>query len=335
MTHLIDRPHQMHRRHEQAHRQPNMARDRSAGARVLNRVDVGRPGSEKEMSMTDQLRTGVRGAALGHLRHVRELYFHENGTKLPMNADTVRLAYISQKARLNDERVTDEMTRSQLTNELMAKAVFFSPQVSDAIKNQRLQKSKEIFSEYNDILAEIIKSLPAKIEPGYKTAIVETLKLESLALNQQIGHSSEISGKDPESGIPELVSRMNGASMEIAPVNAIEADPRLRVEIPQGTELDLKGIDAIVSRPEDGKVIDIDMKGRGKYLPTVAKLQGVDWVDESMVGPYYFTGIHEVTGHPHYLLNANSFSQIPAEGFDYTPAGQEKVRRLVHQMLDE
>jgi hypothetical protein len=339
MTHIAERPSQS--RNPEQSRQQNIGRDRNAGARILNRVDVNRPGvkPEREMSLTDQLRKGTQDAVLGHRDRVREL-FAKKGVNFEMNAANVRSMYISQKRRLQDQDITDDMTQKQLTYELMAKAVMFAPQVSEALRTRRSYKSKETLSQYNDIIAEIIESSPAKMPPGYKTAIVETLRLESAGLNKSIGHSSEISGKDPESGIVELVRCMNGASLENAPKRAISSDPRLEVTVPKpedykGVNLDLKGIDMTVARPEDGKVIDIDTKARGKYLSTVAELQGVDKVDESIVGPYYYTGIHNITGRPHYLLNANSFSQIPADNFDFTPAGQEKVRRIVHQMLDQ
>src|SRR5690606_27093210 len=110
--------------------------------------------------------------------------------------------------RLKDENITDEMTRSQLMYEQMAKAIFFAPQVSDALKTRHNRASKEVLSQYNDMLADIIESLPAKLEPGFKTAVINTLRTESLALNRQIDHSSEISGKDPESSTVQLVSMM-------------------------------------------------------------------------------------------------------------------------------
>ena len=309
---------------------------RTAGNKVLNRVAVERPtpSGEKRNSLTDQMRAGARGAAMGHLRRVRELYKREKGTELPMNADTVRLAYVSQKARLNDSRVTDEMTRSQMTNELMAQAIFFSPQVSDALKTATQRDSKAVLSQFNDLMGKIARSLPTKLAPGHKTAVIDALKLESHALNQQIGHSSEISGKDRQSGTDVLRNIMNGISCEIAPENAMRADPNLEVTIPDDTASDLAGIDMMVTRKDDGRTIVIDTKARGKYLSTIAKIEGKDRVDEAYAGAYYFTGIHE-NGYPHFLMNANAFSQIPADGFDYTPAGQEKVRRTVHQMLDQ
>lgn len=338
MTHLADRP-QHTRHHEQARRHSNEHRNRAAGGRVLNRVDVGRPGSNTtgERQLTDQLRAGARSAALAQLRHVREAHSRESGTTRPMNVEAVRNAYIAQKARLKDERVTDEMTRSQLTSELMAKAILFAPEVSDALKTRRHRQSREILSQYNDVIAEIVESLPATLTPGYKTAIVDALKLESLALNQQIGHSSEISGKDHESGLDELRTIMNGVTYEIAPKNALRGDPNLEVITPKDTASDLAGIDMIVHRKTDGKTMLVDMKTRGSYLSTVAEYQGKTWIDESSVRPYYRTQMQDMDGHryPHYLLNANSFSQIPAESFDYTPAGQEKVRRIVHEMLDQ
>jgi hypothetical protein len=341
MTHIADRPQQT-RNPEHLRRQQNERRDRSAGARTLNRVDVARPGAkpagERQVPLVDQLRMGARNAALNQLNNVRGMNQSEGGARLDMNVDTVRLAYISQKARLDDERVTDEMTRSQLTNELMAKAILFAPHASDALKNRRRHESKEVLSQYNDIMGEIVRSLPSKLRPGYKTAVVEALKLESLALNQRIGHSSEISGKDRETGLNELATIMNGVTYEIAPENGLRGDPLLEVEIPKDTRSDLEGIDMIVKRKEDGKTILIDTKTRGSYLSTVGDYQGVDWVEESSVGPYFFTEMKTMDDGsllPHYLLNANSFSQIPSEGFDYTPVGQEKLRRTVHQMLDQ
>lgn len=79
----------------------------------------------------------------------------------------------------------------------------------------------------------------------------------------------------------------------------------------------------MVRRISDDKIINIDTKGHGKYLSTVAKLQGRDWVDESSVGPYFSTKIHE-NGYPHYLLNAGSFGDIPADNFDYDEAQAKK-----------
>lgn len=329
------------RNHEHAHRDPDVRRDRHAGARVLDRVDVrppriGRDG-ERQLSLTDELRMGTRNAALDHLRRVRDIYQREKGVKLPMNTNTVRLAYIAQNARLNDERITDDMTRSQLTHELMAKAVLFAPQVSDALKHRRRHESKAVLSQYNDMVRDIVRSLPPKLKPGYKTAIVEALKLESLALNKEIGHSSEISGKDPETRIDELTTIMNGISYEVAPENGLRADPRLDVAIPDDTDSDLEGIDMIVTRKEDDKTVLVDTKTRGSYLRTIAELQGLEWVDAANAPPYYFTEMKSRDGRdfPHYILNANSFGEIPAEGFDYTPTGQDKLRRTIHQMLDE
>lgn len=337
MTHLADRP-QHKRHHEQARRHSNEHRNRAAGGRILNRVDVGRPGGNTtgERQLTDQLRAGARGAALAQLRYVREQNKH--GSKLPMNADAVHLAYVAQTNRLKNEQITDEMTRSQLTNELMAKAILFAPEASDALKTRRHRKSRETLSQYNDIITEIVESLPATLTPGYKTAIVDALKLESLALNQQIGHSSEISGKDHESGLDELRTIMNGVTYEIAPKNALRSDPSLEVITPTDTASDLAGIDMIVQRKTDGKTMLVDMKTRGSYLSTVAEYQGKTWVDASTVRPYYFTRMQDMDdgySYPHYLLNSNAFGEIPAESFDYTPAGQEKVRRIVHEMLDQ
>ena len=273
---------------------------------------------------------------IGQLNRVRESY-QRRGIELGMDAETARVAYITQKARLSDTRVTDEMTRSQLTNELMAKAILFAPQVSDALRTRHHHSSKATLSQYNDIIGEIVRSLPAKLAPGYKTAIVESLRQESSAFNQRIGHSSEISGKDRETGLNELRTIMSGVEYEIAPINGLRGDPSLEVIVPKDTESDLAGIDMIVKRKKDGKTILVDTKTRGSYLRTVAELQGREWVDESVTPPYYFTEMEDRDGHSyqHYLLNANSFSQIPAEGFDYTPAGQDKLRRTVHQMLDE
>ncbi len=339
MTHLADRP-QHTRHHEHARHHSNERRDRAAGVRILDRVDVGRPTGNRsgERQLTDQLRAGARGAALAQLNDVRAQNEFEGGAKLPLNADTVHLAHISQIDRLANEQITDDMTRSQLTNELMAQAILAAPEVSDALKTRRRRESREILSRYNDVLAAIVESLPSKLTPGYKTAIVDALKLESLALNQQIGHSSEISGKDHESGLDELRTIMNGVTYEIAPKNALRGDPNLEVITPQDTASDLKGIDMIVKRKSDGKMMLVDMKTRGSYLSTVAEYQGRTWVDERAAGSYYFTKMQYMDDgeeYPHYLLNSNSFGQIPAEGFDYTPAGQEKVRRIVHEMLDQ
>jgi len=61
---------------------------------------------------------------------------------------------------------------------------------------------------------------------------MDTIKFESLALNKQIGHSSEISGKD-DHGLEVLRTMVNGASYEIAPENALYDDPNLEVIIPR------------------------------------------------------------------------------------------------------
>lgn len=318
---------------EQSRQPLTEMRQRQAGSKILNRVDVQRPGSERQLSLTDQLRAGARGAAMRQLNGVREMTERKTGQRFPLNADVVRAAYLAQRERLKDESITDDMTRKQLTNELIAKAILFAPQASDALRTHKRHESKIILSQYNDVLGEIIRSLPPHLAPGYKSAIMDTIKFESLALNKQIGHSSEISGKD-DHGLEVLRTMVNGASYEIAPENALYDDPNLEVIIPKDTQSDLEGIDMMVRRISDGKVINIDTKGHGKYLSTVAKLQHKDWVDEGNVGPYFFTKIHE-NGHPHYLLNAGAFGDIPADNFDYDEAGQEKVRQIVHRMLDE
>lgn len=336
MTHAAER-HQSVPRPEALQNRRNNYRDRSTGAQALRAVDLRRPGTrtdgENLTSLTNQMAEGARKAAVGHLRRVRDVYKREKGVDLPMNADTVRLAFISQQARLNDEKITDDMTQSQLTNELMALAIFFAPQASDALKTHRHRQSKAILSQYNDIVGRIARSLPRHLVPGQKTAVIDALRHESLALNQQIGHSSEISGKDPESRLGVINTIMTGVSGEIAPENALQDDPDLTVIIPQDTESDLRGIDMMVRRKSDGKTINIDTKSHGKYLSTVAEHEGVDWVDERSIGPYYFVKMHE-NGNPHYLLNASAFGEIPAEGLDYTPTGQKEVREAVHQMLN-
>ena len=331
MTFTSERPTYTHNA-EKLRRQRNDV-PRQAGSKILNRVDVQRPGSERQPSLTEQLRAGAQSAAMRQLNGVRSLTEQKTGQRLPLNADVVKAAYLAQRQRLKDESITDDMTRKQLTNELIAKAILFAPQVSDALRTHKRHESKVILSQYNDVLAEIIRSLPSHLAPGYKSAVMDAIKFESLALNKEIGHSSEISGKD-DHGLEVLRTMVNGASYEIAPENALYDDPNLEVIIPKDTESDLEGIDMIVRRISDGKTINIDTKGHGKYLSTVAKLQGVDWVDERNVGPYFFTKIHE-NGHPHYLLNAGAFGDIPADNFDYDDAGQENVRQTVNRMLDE
>lgn len=333
MTFTSERPRHS-RQHEQT-RNNSDVRNRVVGGRVLGSIDVRRPGQTngEQQSLTDQLRSGARGVAIQQLNAVREMTEQKTGQKFPLNADVVRAAYLAQRHRLKDESVTENLTRKQLTNELIAKAILFAPQASDALRTHKRHESKAVLSQYNDILAEIIRSLPSHLAPGYKSAVMDTIKYESLALNKQIGHSSEISGKD-DHGLEVLRTMVNGASYEIAPENALYDDPNLEVIIPKDTESDLEGIDMMVRRISDGKTINIDTKGHGKYLSTVAKLQGRDWVDESSVGPYFFTKIHE-NGYPHYLLNAGSFGDIPADNFDYDEAGQEKVRQTVNRMLDE
>lgn len=337
--HFPERNHNQHGR---------LSRDsRKLGGGVLEATELNRPSSatgvEREVSLNDQLSNGARGAVLAQFARMQDVLQKKGGgEKLQLNADTIRLAYIAQKARLKDKRITDEMTRKQLMYELMAKAILFAPQVSDAKRTNRNRESKAVLSQYNDIFGEIVRSLPAKIVPGYKTAIVDALVRESALLNKRIGHSSEVTSKDTRSGINEIQSTMNGVSYEIAPVNGLRRDPRLEVVVPEDTESDLEGIDMIVKRREDNSTILIDTKTRGSYLASVAEEMGLNWVDEAVAGTYYFTNMHEVVdengetkSYPHYLLNANSFSQIPAEGFDFTPLGQEKLLRTVHEMLDE
>ena len=322
-----------HRRVNPNHRHYDTPHRRFMGGKVLNRANVNVLVGERQTQLAQELRKDALDTMYSHLHELSEESRRETGRPLPVNADGIRTAYIAQTARLRDKQATSHMTPRQLTSEYMAKAILFSPQASDALVTRRHHESKATLSRYNDTIGEIAGSLPEHMEPGYKVAVVDALKAGSRDLNDRIGHSSEIADKDPESGIDEIWTIMNGEQDEIAPENALKDDPSLELIVPQDTASDLVGIDMQVKRLSDGKLINIDTKSHGKYLSTVAKKTHVDWVDESATGPYYFVGIHE-NGYPHYLLNASAFGEIPDDGFEYTPEGQEQLRRTVHEMLD-
>ena len=342
MPHFGDRP-QSKKSHSHLRDKPVVPRKIGRGA--LNSGDVRRPGvqstGEVRTTLVEKLQRNTRAAASGHLRRVREVFERRDGTKPPLNDGLVRQAYNSQRKRLMDRKITDEMTTAQLTAELMAKAVLFSPTVSDALKHRHTQRSKDEFAEWNDILGEISRSLPGQLQPGYKTGVADVLKAESLALGNQIGHSVEICGRDPKTGRDNILQDLLGVQGEVSAMNDLQTDPRLSVKVPEGSEfgtddveLDREGIDMIVERPEDGKKIFIDAKSHGSYLRYISDLQGVRYVPEDSVGSYYFTEFHR-RGAPHYLLNIDAFGEIPADGFHYTPQGRAQLLRTVHEMLDQ
>jgi len=280
-----------------------------------------------------RLMLNARAAASARIREVRQLHISKQGSDLPLNADTIHLAYLTQRARLQDENITDDLTRSQLTGEIMAKAILMAPEVSDAIKELHLDSSKAVFSEYNDILGEIIRSLPERIAPGTKTDLFETLKFESFELNDSIGHKSEISQEHKESHIGYLKEMLDGAQREVATTRAIQRMPGVRVVIPKDAKADLVGIDAIVGRVADGKTIFIDIKAHRSYMERIKKIKHLDWIDNEYLKPSFYTGIHE-RGKPHFLLDTSVFGKFPAEEFEFSPRGQEKLQHEIQWMLD-
>lgn len=302
------------------------------GHAVLNKIDQNLLVGKEQIELAETLAKDALAVTYSHLHTVNEQRIAKTGQPLPTTADGVREAYIAMAEKLQDKQITDQMTDEQLTHELMAKAILFSPQVSDALQTHFHHESKKILSMYNDVIGEIARSLPKHMTPGYKEAVVHALMTASQELNNKIGHSSEIAEQDPASGIDVIWSIMKGAQDEIAPENALQNDPEVKLIIPKDTESDLVGIDLMVERLTDGKTINIDMKSHGKYLSTVAKKEHIDWVDESIVGPYYYVGMHE-NGNPHFLLNASAFGEVPEDSFEYSAENQEKLRQTVHEML--
>lgn len=293
-------------------------------------------------SPLERLQMNTRAAVTNHLNRVRDVLERRDGTKPKMDANLVRQAYISQRRRLMDKKITEEMTTTQLTAELMAKAVFFGPTVSDALKNRHSQRSKNEFAEWNDILAEIARSLPSgKLQPGFKSGLADVLKNEIRVLSDEINHSAEICGKDPKTKRDNIFQDFLGVQGEISAINDLQTDKQLDVRVPDAdefgvdeVELDREGIDAVIQRTGDGKEIFVDMKSHGSYLRHIAEMQGKSFIPEESVGRSYFTGIHK-RGAPHYLLNIDSYGEIPADGFHFNEQGRAQLLRDIHNLLDE
>ncbi|MCA9335209.1 hypothetical protein KC953_03640 [Candidatus Saccharibacteria bacterium] len=308
---------------------------RANGIRLPDRHNV-------HASPRERLRASTHNAVENHLRNLSGAIERRDGRRPEMNAAFIRNAYISQRKRMKNEKVTGDMTTSQLTAELMAKAVLFGPTVSDALKHRHTRRSKDEFAEWNDILAEIARSLPSgQLQPGFKTDIASVLKEEILALSNQIHHSAEICGKDPKSKRDNITQDFLGVQGEVSVVNDLQTDTSLDVRVPDaeefgvsGIELDREGIDVVIGRPEDGKTIFVDLKSHGSYLNRIADLQGEKFIDEDSVGRCYFTGMHE-RGAPHYLIDIDSYGEIPADGFHFTEQGRIQLISDVHYLLDE
>lgn len=318
------------------HRSPNHWQNHNSGyhmhmvgATALNLPLL----TEQQQSQSDSLRDSSLEIVYDLLHQLSERSLADEGMPLPVNEEGVRRAYIAQDARLRDEHVTSMMSSEQRTAELMAKAILFAPQASDAIKTHRFHNSKATLSRYNDMIGDVARSLPLHMQPGYKAAVVTALDAASHDLNSRIGHNSEVSSEDPESGIDQIWSIFHGVVGEIAPENAIKKDSSIELIIPKDTASDLVGIDAQVRRRSDGKTINIDFKSHGKYLSAVAKKMHVEWVEESGLKPYYYVGQHE-NGYSHFLLNSSAFGEIPDDSVEYTPLGQEKLRQTIHEMLE-
>jgi len=300
---------------------------------ILHKIDQNILIGDEQLRLAETLTKGALAATYAHLHDVSEQRRKTTGQPLPVSAEGIRDAYIVLDKKLRNKQYASRLTDEQLTSELMAKAILFAPQVSDALKTHHHDDSKRVLAQYNDIVGEIARSLPTHMQLGYKTAVVHALMKGSRDLNDKIGHSSEISGKDPASGIDIIWSVMKGVQDEIASETAIENDPTLRLIVPEDIDSDLRGIDMMVESIANGKIINIDTKSHGKYLSTVAIKEHVDWVDEQAIGPYYYVGMHE-NGHQHFLLNASAFGELPDNSLTYTPEGQAKLIRVVHEMLE-
>lgn len=232
----------------------------------------------------------------------------------------VRRAFTLQSNRL-EQPDRDDWTTSQLTSELIAKAVLFSPVASEA---QRTGNKRQL-AEFNDMFMECATC----ISPSAAKAFVPMMKSEINNFSRQAGVNPDITADN------NLEKMMAGLAAEVATARALGTDPSLKIVAP-GVDLDLQGVDLTVTR-EDTHSLHMDLKRSRPFITKLdemmsrGRMSREDYEDGIRYG-YTFTGNNRTDKLPQYVVDAGRFGTL--DGFDYDAKGQEEAVATVHDILD-